>query len=92
MQQRRVGRALVERQEGDVGDAREPLERAPYLPSRIDPEGPGRTRLTTTTTGVRAAMRRSSAWSRTNLLIPSGSAEATAMIRSASSNVAEVAA
>jgi hypothetical protein len=38
VQQRRVGSPLIERQERDVRDPCEPLERAPDLPSRIDAE------------------------------------------------------
>ena len=41
MQQRGIGSALVERKERDVGDAGEPLERAPYLSAGVDPERSG---------------------------------------------------
>jgi len=40
VQQRRVGRALVERQEHDVSDAGEPLQGASHLPAGVYPEGP----------------------------------------------------
>ncbi|MGV2903221.1 hypothetical protein ACNPM4_16250, partial [Microbacterium sp. AGC62] len=38
MQQRGIGSALVEREECDVRDSREPLERASNLPAGIDPQ------------------------------------------------------
>ena len=41
MQQRGIRPPLIVRKEGDVGDAGEPLERAPHLASCVDAERAG---------------------------------------------------